>query len=240
MTLLKLMAGLVVGLAPVVATPLPSSEGPGFRPAAFGDSARSLPAVFRCPGTTPVPVDASVMCRTVVRARGTVQSGRGTCLSTPAQADYRRATERALAKAEFLPALVAGKPVAVTMTFRVAIHHAGTACKVSAIPNPGLDDTASGIADVAPQRIVPERRAFALRSTLDLPLSVQTSRSAMLILYSVPVAVDGTPGDPRVEIRHEALPTSEVAELLRSHEGSRYIPGQRGGQPAAMPYFFWL
>jgi hypothetical protein len=62
----------------------------------------------------------------------------------------------------------------------------------------------------------------------------------MLILYSVPVAVDGTPGDPRVQIRHEALPTSEAAELLRSLEGSRFIPGHRGGKPAAMLYFYWL
>jgi hypothetical protein len=146
----------------------------------------------------------------------------------------------AVSQAEFVPALLAGKPVAVTMTFRVVISHAGSTCEAQVIPNPGMDENASDAADVAPQRIDREGGWFALRPVLELRTWAPTAGKGWLFLGSVGVGPDGSPGDTKVELRHEILPASQAAKLTRSLGQSSFIPGYRGGQPVAMRYFHWV
>jgi hypothetical protein len=232
---------LVAAGTPAMAEGAP--EMPQFRPAAFGDSVRSLPAVYQCPAEPDRPVTATVVCRATVTSRGASRAEGSNCRSTDAALSaYYRAAEKALAIAEFVPALVAGKPVAVTMTFRIEIRHAGATCEVSAVPNPGQDEAASNAADVAPQRIIPERRWLALRPTVNaLPIRGGGPYPApTLLVVSMAVAPDGSSSDTVIEQRLPALSMAEAARIVRSLEGSRFIPGQRAGQPVAMRYFHWL
>lgn len=234
------LTGLVLTVVSTQAKPEAAPDVPQFRPAAFGESPRSLPALVRCPGTADVPVTASVLCRTVITPKGSAWPNRGYCFSTQDQVRYRRATEKAMAEAEFVPALVAGKPVAVTMIFRVAISHAGSTCEATAIPNPGLDDSASDAADVAPQRIDRQGGWFALRPRIELSPSDAPSTKGWLFLGSVGVAPDGSPGDATVELRQPSMSGSGVTTVMRYLKKSRFIPGHRGGQPVPMRYFHWV
>jgi hypothetical protein len=168
---------------------------------------------------------------------------RGSCLgSNTVPSAYHRAAEKASKEAEFLPALVAGKPVAVTMTFRLEVRHAGPTCEVRAVPNPGLGESASSATDVAPQRVLPERRWLALRPKVNArPISGFARYPApTLLAASMGVAPDGSPSDTVIEQRHRALSMAEAAKIVQSLEGSRFIPGHRAGQPMVMRYFYWL
>lgn len=218
-------------------------ERPAFSPAAFGDSARSLPAVFRCPGESDTPVTATVVCRATITPSGAAQADGSGCRSTDAALSaYYRAAEKALSVAEFVPALVAGEPVTVTMTFRIEVRHAGATCEVSAVPNPGQDEAASNAADIAPQRIVPQPRWLSLRPRVNAyPIGAGGPYPApTLLVVSMAVAPDGSSSDTVIERRHPALSMAEAARIVRSLEGARFIPGHRAGQPMAMRYFYWL
>jgi hypothetical protein len=237
------LVALGIAVAGVAGAADADGDAATFRPAAFGDSGRSLLALLACPRVPDVPVDLTVLCKAFINANGSVRAKQSGCLVTDRDlVAYRRITENALAKAEFVPAVVDGEAVPVLMTFRVRIRQAGTTCDLAAIPNPGMDPAMQDANYVAPQRIMrPDRSSAGYRPPrLEFHSLVQT-RNPVLFVSSVEVSTAGVPSDSRLDFRNDAWRFSEEA-AVRQLDGAVFIPGLRDGRPATMRYFqvLWI
>ena len=185
----RICSHLLAGIA-LLWTVAASAEGEMF-PAQFGTGEQSMVNLLQCPdAATEEDENYAVFCQIQVNADGSTRNGRTYCFAnaeTPS--GYAHAAADAARDSTFQPAIYNGTPVDVMFNFRVLFMHRGDSCQVAAVPNPGFQSEAFGMAYYSPQEVVSDSSWIA-RSAVGRQGGTRSDvieRKGMMFLLAVDV-----------------------------------------------------